>query len=116
MAEDVERRLEVRITVSPVLPEIMAWEMLLGSIVEVGGQDVTLAMTVVGIGAPAGSVHPFLAIAGSVDVDADHKGVGNGMADTARNSVYAPAAFLQGSAISLVSDVSAVSGGLHRRR
>ncbi len=61
--------------------------MLLGGIVEVGGQNIALAVAVVGVSAPAGGVQPFLAVAGSVDVDADHKGVSNRMADTARDSI-----------------------------
>ena len=70
--------------------------MLLGSIVEMGGQNVTLTVAIVGIGAPAGGVKPFLTVASSIDVDADHEGVGNGMADTTRDPVCSPAALLQG--------------------
>ena len=100
--EDVERLLEVRITVGVVHAELVAGEVILGGDVEEAGDVVGFRVAGEGVGAPAAGVHPFHAVAGCVDVDGDEDGVGYAVGGG--NPVDAVHAFLQGDIFGLSDD------------
>ena len=69
MFEDVERSLEVRISVGIIRADAVPRQMLSGRLVEAVGQLVGQGVAVVGVGAPAGGIVPHQAAAGRIDVD-----------------------------------------------
>lgn len=100
--EDVERLLEVRITVGIVHAELVAGEVILGGDVKEAGDVVGFRVAGEGVGAPAAGIHPLHAIAGCVYVDGDEDGVGYAVGGG--NPVDAVHAFLQGDVFGLCDD------------
>lgn len=104
MLQDVERFLEVRITVAVVGTESVAGKVSLGGFVQAGGQLVGLCVPGECVGEPAGGVVPHTAAAGCIDVDADNEGVVGFVTVADGHTVDAPAAFLQGYVLLLGHD------------
>ena len=92
MLQDVERFLDVGISVRVVRAEPVAGQVLGGCVIEAGGQLVGLSVTGEGVGAPAGGIVPHQAAAGCIDVDADNEGVVGFVAMANGYSVDAPTA------------------------
>lgn len=96
MLQDVERFLEVRITVAVVGTEPVAGKVPLGGFVQAGSQLVGLCVPGESVSAPASGVVPHSAATGRIDVDADDEGVVRFVSVADGHTVDAPAAFLQG--------------------
>ena len=99
MLEDVERLLQIRITVGKVRPELMPGQILLRCPIQAIRQAVGLGMPRECIGTPTGRLVPLAIGAGSVDVDADEDGVGGRMTEPAGLLVGATDALFQGNVL-----------------
>jgi len=75
VAEEVEGSLDVRIAIGEVHPEVLVGDVDLGGVIEAGGEAVGRGVLGRGVGAPAGSVVPAVAFAGSVAMDGDEDDV-----------------------------------------
>lgn len=93
MLQDVERFLEVRITVAVVSTEPVSGQVSLGGFVQASGQLVGLSVTGEGVGAPAGGIVPHQAAAGCIDVDTDDEGVVGFVTVANGYTIDAPAAY-----------------------
>ncbi len=90
MLEDVERSLEVWISVGIIRSDAVPRQMLSGRLVEAVGQLIGQGVSVVGVGAPAGGIVPHQATAGRIDVDGYQKGLLDGMTYLAGNPFDGP--------------------------
>ena len=68
MLEDVERSLEVRITIGPVHTNTMSREIPLSRFVQTERQFVGKAVVIVGVGTPTCRITPFVAFASRINV------------------------------------------------
>ncbi len=73
--QNVERLLEVGITIAVVGTEPVAGKVSLGGFVQTGRQLVGLSVPGESVGTPARSAVPHTAAAGCIDVDTDDEGV-----------------------------------------
>lgn len=96
MLQDVERFLEVGITVRVIGPEPVAGKVPLGGFVHAGSQLVGLCVSGESVGTPAGGAMPHSAAAGGIDVDADHERVVGFVAVTNRYPADPAAALFEG--------------------
>lgn len=96
MLQDVERFLEVGITVAIVGAEPVARKVSLGGFVQAGSQLVGLCVSRESVGTPASGAMPHSAAAGCVDVDTDNEGVVGFVAVTNRYPVDPAAALFEG--------------------
>ena len=77
MLEDIEVFFPVRIAVAGVVgADYLVLKDLHCSFIEAVCESVWFCLSFAGVAAPAGSVHPFGAVAGGVDVDTDEDDVG----------------------------------------
>lgn len=97
VTEDVEAFLEVGIAIGPVCPDAASGEVLDGGFAKAGGELVCGCLADGCINAPAGGVHPFGAVSGSVDVNRHEDDVV--LAVDQALGVGTAAAFLQGNVI-----------------
>ena len=94
VAEDVEVFFPVGVVVGVVGADALAWEVLVGGLVEAVGEGVGLCVAFAGVAGPAGGGVPSGAVAGGVDVDADEDDVG--FAEGCAVGVDAADAFFEG--------------------
>jgi len=99
--QDVERFLDVRITVRVLRAEPVAGKLSLGGFVQASGQLVGLSVSRECVGAPACGTMPHTAAAGCIDVDADYEGVVRLMSVADGHTIDAPAPFFKGDVILL---------------
>ena len=99
MLEDVERFLQIRITIGKVRPKHMPRQILLRSTIQAIRQAVGLSMPWKRISAPPSCVVPLPIGTGSVDMDADEDGVGGRMTEPAGLLVDATDALFQGNVL-----------------
>ena len=99
--EDVERSLEVWISVGIIRADAMPRQMLSGRLVQAVSQLVGQGVSVVGVGAPAGGIVPHQATAGRIDVDGYQKGLLDGMTYLAGNPVGPAYSFFEGDVVFL---------------
>ena len=83
MLEDVERLLQIRITVGKVRPELMPRQILLRCPIQAIRQAVGLGMPRKRIGTPPTCIVPLAIGACGIDVDADEDGIGGRMTEAA---------------------------------
>lgn len=94
--QDVEGRLEVRISVCVVGADVVAGKVFSGLLVQAIGQLVREGVAVVGVGALAGGVVPHKAASGGIYVDGCQQCLLHGPSNLAGDIVGPAHAFLQG--------------------
>ncbi len=97
--EDVERLLQIRITIGKVRPELTPRQILLRCPIQAIRQAVGLGMPRKGIGTPPSRSVPLPVGTGSIDVDADEDGVGGRMTEPTGLLVSATDALFQGNVL-----------------
>jgi hypothetical protein len=112
MPEDVKVPLDVWISVSIILPDVVSKELCLRCLVQARCQAVCTGFSDGGKAAPASGIQPLLAIAGSVDVNGDKNYLAGPKSLT--DLVDSAAALLQGNIFSLRNQEPAVQPQLQK--
>ena len=112
MPEDVKVLLDVWISVSIILPDVVSRELCFCRLVQASGQAVCTGFSDRGKAAPASGIQPLLTIAGGIDVNGDKNYLAGPKPLT--DLVDSAAALLQGNVFSLRNQEPAVQPQLHK--